>query len=345
MPTLPYSTLTDLIRAIFQAAGAPPDIALQVAESLVTTNLTGHDSHGIIRVKTYVEQIKKGALKPAARAVVSRRFGATAVLDGQWGFGQVTARTGAQLARDLAQDYGLGAVVLSNVNHIGRLGEYAEIIAQAGMVGTVMTGGTLSRPSVTPYGGAEAIFGTNPMAWAVPAGDQVLLSDFATAAVANGKIKVALDKGEAFPADMLLDKEGRPTTNPADFYDDGMLLPFGSYKGYGLNLMMEIIPVLLSGFAPITSPDFRPGNPTFMLATSIEAFTDRAYFEQQVVQLKARVKQVRPSAGSAGVLLPGEKESRTMAERLRDGIPLPDKTWVDLGAVAAEWGVTMPALD
>lgn len=344
MPSLPHTTLTDFIRAIFTGAGAPPDIALQVAESLVTTNLTGHDSHGIIRVKTYTDQIRAGALQPEARAVIGRRLGSTAVLDGQWGFGQVTARTGAELARDLAQEHGLGAVSLSRTNHIGRLGEYAEIIAQAGMVGIVMTGGTLGISSVTPYGGAEAIFGTNPMAWAVPTGDNVLLLDYATAAVANGKIKVALDKGEAFPPDMLLDKTGKPTINPADFYNGGMLLPFGSYKGYGLNLMMEIIPVLLSGFAPITSPDFQPGNPTLMLALSIEAFTDRAYFEQEVARLLARIRQVRPAAGSAGVLLPGEKETHYMAERLRDGIPLPDKTWADLCAVAVDWGVSIPDL-
>jgi uncharacterized oxidoreductase len=270
-------------------------------------------------------------------------MGAVAVLDGQWGFGQVTALVGARLALEIAMQQGIGCVALSNTNHIGRLGEYAEVIAQAGMIGIVLTGGTLTKPSVTPYGGAQPIFGTNPMAWAVPLGaDQPpLILDYATAAVANGKVRVALDKGEPFPPGMLLDKDGHDTTNPAAFYEGGMLLPFGTYKGYGINLMMEIIPTLLAGFAPIILPDFKPGNPTLILALNIEAFIPRAYFEQQTRDLLARIKQVPPAAGYDEVLLPGEKEARSLAQRQRDGIPLPDKTWADLCATAQSLGVAV----
>ncbi len=341
MPTLPHTTLTRLIRDIFAAAGTPDDIAQYVAESLVTTNLTGHDSHGIIRVKGYVVQIQNGSIRPEALPVIERQFGAIAVLNGQWGFGQVTAREGAGLAREIAAQQGIGCVALSDTNHIGRLGEYAEMIARAGMVGIVMTSGTMSLPSVTPYGGAEPLFGTNPMAWGVPLGasQPPLLLDFATAAVANGKVKVALDKGEPFPEGMLLDKDGFATTNPADFYGGGMLLPFGTYKGYGLNLMMEIVPVLLSGFVPIMLAGFKPGNPTLIFALNVEAFTSPQRFEREAVALLQRVKQVKPAAGYDEVLLPGEKESRIMTERLANGIPLPEKTWADLVACGAELGL------
>jgi uncharacterized oxidoreductase len=183
------------------------------------------------------------------------------------------------------------------------------------------------------------------MAWAVPTGGDPLLLDFATAAAANGKITVALSKGEPFSEGMLLDKNGKPTTNPADFFDGGMLLPFGTYKGSGLAIMMEIIPTLLAGFAPVSSPEFHPGNPTLIMALQVEAFTELERFERLTRELLARVKIVPPAADFDEVLLPGDKEARSMVERTRDGIPLPDKVWQDLTGLAAEFAVTVPAIE
>ncbi|HLV33869.1 MAG TPA: Ldh family oxidoreductase [Spirillospora sp.] len=342
MPNIEAQALTDFCSAIFEAAGAPDDIAATVARSLVQTNLMGHDSHGVIRVKSYIDQVRKGTIRPDARPQIERRFGATGVVNCQWGFGQIGARFGAEVARDLGLEHGIGCVSLSQVNHIGRLGEYADIIARGGLVAIVLTSGTFVKVSVTPYGGREPIFGTNPMAWAVPCGDEPLLLDFATAAVANGKIMVALSKGESFPPGMLLDKDGNPTTDPATFQLGGMLLPFGTYKGSGLALMMEIIPTILAGFAPLSSPEFVSGNPTLMIAVSVEAFTTRERFSRLVDELKARVKQVPPAAGFDEVLLPGEKEARSMAERLEHGVPLPDSVWQDLTSLASEYGVAVP---
>ena len=133
--------------------------------------------------------------------------------------------------------------------------------------------------------------------------------DFATSVVANGKVQVALSKGEAFPEGMLLDREGNPTTDPATFQDGGMLLPFGSYKGYGLSLMMELIPGILCGFSPVSSTEFRSGNPTMILALDIEAFTDLESFEQLTREFLARIKVVEPAPGFDEVLLPGEKRA------------------------------------
>lgn len=342
MPHVEAQTLIDFCDAMLQGAGAPADIAALVSRSLVQTNLMGHDSHGVIRVKTYINQVRSGAIQPAARPQVERRFGATATIDCAWGFGQVGARSGAEVARDLGQEHGIGCVALSQVNHIGRLGEYAEIIARSGLIAIIMTAGTVLQVSVTPYGGREPIFGTNPMAWAVPNGDTPFLLDFATAAVANGKIAVALSKGEPFPEGMLLDRDGNPTIDPASFYQGGMLLPFGTYKGSGLALMMEIIPVLLADFAPVSSPEFKPGNPTLMLAINIEAFTSRDRFERLVQELLARCRRVPPAAGFDEVLLPGDKEARSVETRLAEGIPLPDSVWNDLTTLAADYSVPVP---
>lgn len=344
MPLIRAETLKELGASIFAAAGAPDDIARMVADSLVQTSLTGHDSHGIMRTRLYVEMARKGELVPDARPRLRRRHGAIASVDCRRGFGQVGAQFGTALAAELAQEQGIGCVTLEEVNHVGRLGEYAEMLARTGLVGIVFTSGTVVRVSVAPWGGREPLLSTNPMAWAVPtqAGAVPLVLDFATSAVANGKVSVALSKGEAFPAGMLLDRNGAPTTDPATFQDGGMLLPFGSYKGYGLSLMMELIPGILCGFSPVSAAEFRTGNPTLILALDIEAFTDLKHFEQMTREFLARVKAVEPAAGFDEVLLPGEKEQRSIAERSAAGVPLPQSVWDDLCALAADYEVTIP---
>ncbi len=345
MPRIQAQTLSDLGAAVFMAAGAPDDIARMVADSLVQTSLTGHDSHGIMRARLYVDMVRKGDLVPDARPRLRRRAGAIASVDCRRGFGQVGAQFGTALVAELAQEQGIGCVTLEEVNHVGRLGEYAETLARQGLVGIVFTSGTVVRVSVAPWGGREPLLSTNPMAWAVPtqAGSEPLVLDFATSVVANGKVSVALSKGEAFPEGMLLDRNGVPTTDPATFQDGGMLLPFGSYKGYGLSLMMELIPGILCGFSPVSSAEFRTGNPTLILALDIEAFTELEHFEQMTREFLARVKAVEPAAGFDEVLLPGEKEQRSSAERSESGVPLPQSVWDDLCALAADYEVAIPA--
>ena len=344
MPVIQADRLIAFGKEIFEAAGTPADIAEAVARSLVQTNLTGHDSHGAIRIMQYVGQVKKGDLVADARPIVEKRMGAVALVDCGWGFGQIGARFGAEIARDLARENGIGCVSLRQVNHIGRAGEYAEMLASEGLVGIVMAAGTIVRKSVTPYGGREAIFGTDPMAWAVPLGGgrSPLVLDYATAIVANGKLDVAISKGEAFPEGMLLDKDGTPTTDPHAFSQGGMLMPFGTYKGSGLSLMMELIPTILSGFAPVSSPEHHPGNPALIIALKVDVFTEQERFERLARELTERVKAVPPATGFDEVLLPGDKEARSIAERLERGIPIPDTTWQQMTSLAQEHDVTIP---
>lgn len=346
MPLVQPQTLRDLGTAIFAAAGAPADIARAVATSLVQTSLTGHDSHGILRARLYVNMIRAGALIPDARPRLRRRAGAIARVDCGRGFGQIGAQYGTALAAEMAPQHGLACVALEEVNHVGRLGEYAETLARKGLIGILFTSGTVVRVSVAPWGGREPLLATNPMAWALPtqAGATPLVLDFATSVVANGKVQVALGKGEAFPPDMLLDRDGNPTTDPATFAEGGMLLPFGSYKGYGLSIMMELIAGVLCGFSPVSSTEFRAGNPTLILALNIAAFTGLERFEQQTREFLARVKDVEPAPGFDEVLLPGEKEQRAGAERSAAGVPLPAAVWDDLCALATELGVPRPVV-
>ena len=336
--TIRAEKLEGLSCEIFIAAGTPADIAAVVAESLVLTNLMGHDSHGVLRVKQYVTMIKDGMIQPAQRPRIRKRFGATAMVTGGYGFGQVGARYAAELAAKMGREHGIAAVSLGQTTHIGRLGEYTALIAARGLIGIGFTSGTMYSGWVTPYGGRERTFGTNPMSFAVPcADDGSLLLDFATAGIAHGKVVLARAKSTPLPRGMMLDKNGRPSSDAGILDDGAVLLAMGLHKGSGLAMMMEIIPTLLAGHRPISSPEFRYGNPTLLIALAPEAFDESGDFVQRVEDLKQRVKSVKPAADFDEVLLPGEPEARSYAERVKTGIPLPDAVWLDLRALADEY--------
>ena len=344
--TIQASPLEQFCQDIFVALGAPADIAAAVAQSLVTTNLLGHDSHGVLRVAQYASMIGDGMIKPGARPRITKRFGATAMLTGEYGFGQIGARRAAELAIELGQKHGIAAVSLGQTTHVGRLGEYTGMIAAARLIGIGFTSGSMYRGWVTPYGGRERVFGTNPMSFAVPcADDSLLLLDFATAAMAHGKVVLARAKGEHVPTGMMLGKDGRPTTDAAILDDGAILLAMGAHKGSGLALMMEIIPTLLAGHRPISSPEFKYGNPTLLLALSPQAFDEETDFRAHASALARRVKRVQPAHGFDEVLLPGEPESRSYAQRVKLGIPLPDAVWDDLRNIANKHGVSIPTAE
>ena len=336
--------LQQLCAGLFSAAGTPADIADAVAQSLVTTNLMGHDSHGVLRVKQYLGMIRDGMLKPAARPRLRKRFGATAMVTNGYGFGQIGASFAADLALELGREHGIAAVSLGQTGHIGRLGEYTHSIAARGLIGIGFAGGTLHKSWVTPYGGREPIFSTNPMSFAVPCADEeTLLLDFATASIAHGKLMLAQAKGVPVPQGMMLDKDGRPSTDASIVDDGAVLLAMGLHKGSGLSLMMEIIPNLLAGKRPVSSAEFHFGNPTLLMALLPEAFDEDTDFVEHVEQLKRRVKQVKPAASFEEVLLPGEPEARSYAEREAKGIPLPEAVWADLRESARELEVALPS--
>ena len=342
--TIQADPLTHLSREIFVAAGTPDDIAAVVAESLVMTNLFGHDSHGVLRVKQYVTMIREGMINPAERPHVRKRFGATAMVTGGYGFGQIGARYAAGLAAQMGREFGIAAVSLGQTTHIGRLGEYTQMIAAAGLIGIGFTSGTMYSGWVTPYGGRERTFGTNPMSFAVPCAEKsTLLLDFATAGVAHGKVVLARAKGVPVPQGMMLDKHGRPSTDPSILDEGAVLLAMGLHKGSGLAMMMEITPTLLAGHRPISSREFHFGNPTLLIALAPEAFDEDTDFVKHVDALKQRVKALRPAEEFDEVLLPGEPETRSYAQRAKSGIPVPDAVWADLCDLADEMGICIPA--
>lgn len=332
MLTFPADELRGLTLDILALLGTPPDYAQTVCNSLVGANLVGHDSHGVLRLTSYAQMIDAGTIVPAAVPEVDRTDGATAHVDGHWGWGPVGARLAANTAVALAEQYGVGVVTVDHCAHIGRIGEYVEMIANAGMVGMALCN---HYPSVAPFGGRERIFGTNPFALATPGGpDQPpIVVDFATAGVAEGKLRVARAKGETVAPGLVVDRDGNPSQTPQAFYEGGALLPFGGHKGYGLGLMVEVLGGLLSGAGIAVLPGFAGANGTLMLAIDISRFTPDAVFAERVTALGDRIHHSQTAAGVERVLLPGEPERLTYARRCQEGIPIPETTWAELQAL------------
>ena len=328
MPLVPASDLTAFSVRLLAAAGTPAAVAQRVAQALVESNLVGHDSHGVLRLPQYVEAIRGGTLHPAGELTVLRDRPATALVDCGWTFGQVAAQRGMQMAMDKAAVCGVGTVALRHCDHTGRIGEYAVAAAQRGFIGQVVCNGSIPGGLVAPFGGRRRALGANPMAWAIPNGSpQPLFLDFATSVVAHGKLQVAADKNEDVPEGWIIDKHGLPTRHPQDQFDDGAILPFGGHKGYALSVMIEAIGGALSGAGFPIMPNYRWDQGTLLTAIQVEAFQSLAEFERLVAELGQQLKAIPRAAGVEEILLPGEPEWRCRAQRLRDGIPLPQKTW------------------
>ncbi len=324
---------------LFAAAGAPDGIASAVATSMVENNLAGHDSHGAIRIPPYIARVKSGRIDPQATPSTARETPNTAIVSGNRGFGQIAARYAMGLAISKAKEHRLGAVGIVQCEHIGRLGEYSMMAAEAGLIGMVFAslGAGTDQAEAVPFGGARRALGTNPLSVAFPAGEvPPVLVDFATTMVAEGKVRVIAAEHEPVPEGWIVDAEGRPTTDPADFYAGGALLPFGGHKGFALGLLMDLFGAALTGALAFEPTDV--GNGTFMMVIDPEAFRPRADFLAAVDKECRRIKAVPPAPGFAEVLLPGEPERRTRAQRLREGIPLAEETWLALVDLGRELG-------
>ena len=340
MLTIAPSQLYEQVEQIFSAAGAPERVAQRIAQALVESNLVGHDSHGVQRVPEYIERILAGTLQLNGKIEIVRETPGTALIDCGWNLGQVALPQGMELAISKARRLGIGMAVLGHCDHTGRVGEYVVSAAEQGMIGQLTCNGSLPGGIVAPFGGARRALGANPIAWAIPMADgPPIFFDFATSIVAHGKSQVAADKGELVPAGWILDKEGNPTRDPHQQFDDGAILPFGGHKGYALGVMIELLSGGLSGAGFPLLPGYRWDQGTTLIAIDIGAFQPLDEFKEQVAAFARHLKAIPPAAGVAEILLPGEVEWRSRAQRLHAGIPLPEVTWERIKAAGAEVGV------
>jgi LDH2 family malate/lactate/ureidoglycolate dehydrogenase len=328
--------LRALMRALLDAAGTPADIAALVGDSLVDANLTGHDSHGVIRMLAYLEQVRSEALDPDARAEVVERSGAMGLVDGMWGWGQPAMLLATELAIDLAREFGLGLAAVRRCYHIGRVAPYVERIAAARMVGLAMAN---AGPAVAPYGGRSRVMGTNPIAWSVPrrSPEPPVTLDIATAFIAEGKLRVARSKAMPCPPGAVVNRDGLPSIDPNDFYDGGALVAFGTHKGSGFSILAQLLGRALAGMKPEDLAAHRGSNGPLAIAIDPGRLAPFDAFLTAVEGQVDDIHDAQPAEGFERVLLPGEPEILERERRAREGIDVPDRVWEDLMAAAREW--------
>lgn len=345
MPVLDPDALQRYVEQVFQSAGAPPQGASIVARHLVSANLMGHDSHGVIRIPWYLNAIREGSLDPSAEPVIEQESPATAVMNGNWNFGQVVARRAMELAVAKAAVSNIACVTAYQSHHVGRLGDYPPIAASAGMIGIAAVNNHGSGQLLAPFGGLQRRLSPNPISIAFPTGGTPFLLDMTTSAVAGGKLDVYRNRGEQLPEGWAVRSDGSPMRDAGDFRSgEGAILPLGGilgYKGFGLAFAIDILCGGLSPAGVSRADAVRFGNGLFTLAIRVEAFTPLEEFRRRVEELAAYCRSAA-KAGEGEILIAGEPEARS-AERRRAGIPIDEQTWAQITAAAASTGVVTPA--
>lgn len=345
MRRLAAAELTRLVTDIFRAVGSDTREAEIIAEHLVTSSLVGHDSHGLVRVSKYVDWVRRGDVVPNRHATIVHEKGAAVLVDGGFGYGQVIGLEAMEILSERARANGLAVLGIRNAAHLGRIGHWAEVLAEAGLISVHFVNTSGFGILVAPHGGSDRRLSANPFAAGAPrkSGSPLVL-DIATSVIAEGKIQVSRNKGEALPAGAVLDGQGRPTEDAEAFYADppGAILPFGGHKGSGISFFCELIAGSLSGghaSNPQSPTAGRLVNNMVSVAFDREIFGEGAFFDEDGERLIEWITGSPPAEPDGSVLLPGEIEMRMRADREANGIPVDDATWASLLSAAASCGV------
>jgi len=350
--TIKAKALEAFVADIFAAAGCSTEEGGRIGRYLVSANLSGHDSHGVVRVPRYASQKKAGTVVADVTVEVVVDTPVIAVVDGKYGFGQTVTPQAVRIGIDKAKKNGLSAVTLRNAGHVGRVGDWAEMAAAEGLVSVHFVNASGSV-LVAPYGGVDRRFSTAPYCVGIPRpGEDPLVLDFATSIVAEGKVLVASQGGKKVPDGALVGPDGKPSADPHLLYGDytptgprdhskgtGAIQAFGDHKGSGLAFMCEMLGGSFSGNGA-TDPKrgkFANGMLSFYLDPKV--FDPAGFFPKDIAKYAAFVKSSRPSSAGGEILLPGEPEVRTRHKRLAEGVPLPDDTWAAIVETARSVGL------
>ena len=363
---MPYETTTvpvDLLRGfmadIYTAAGCERAEADRVAHHLLSANLTGHDSHGVIRTPRYVQWLQEGKVKAGQQLTIVHDTPTHAIVDGNYGLGQTIGPLAVDFGIAKANQHGLAVIGLRNSGHIGRIGDWGERAAAAGLISLHFVN-VQQGELVAPYAGVDRRFSTNPVCIAVPTAEGPIILDFATSMVAEGKVLVASNGGKPVPHGALIEPDGRLTADPRTLYGPiegtpvrdsaqgtGALRAFGEHKGSGLAFMCEILAGCLTGggtSGPLPGGKrSRIANGMLSIYLSPGSF-GAAHFEAATREYAAYVKASRPAEPGVDVLIPGEPETRMRADRQANGIPLQTATWAAICATARSLGLAPPAI-
>jgi len=348
LPTLSAGQLTDFASSLLRAAGVGEREAHQVAESLVETNLYGHDSHGVVRLPWYLRQLRDGELFADVPLVVERETPAAVACDAGLGFGQIQA---TEMAIAKARTMGVACATARDCGHIGRLGAYPQLAAEENLAALMTVNDNGTFRVVAPPGGIEPRVSTNPLAIAVPGQDGPLVFDASTSVVAQGKVLLHRVEGTPCPEGWLHDAQGRPTTDPNTLLADppGTILPLGgpaAFKGFALAMMLDMLVGGLSGgHCPPAVPGAATCNTVLVVVWDPELFAGLDHFVGEVTRLAESVRTCPTREDVDKITLPGQRGAACREERLRSGIPIPEGNWARLLDVARELDIVPPDID
>lgn len=336
--------LKQIVSEIFAAAGCGPAEHERIAHYLVESNLVGHDSHGVIRVSFYIDWLRAGKVLANRELATVFENDALAVVDGQFGFGQVMGEQATRLGIAKAARQGVAVVALRNSGHLGRIGDWAEMAAHAGKVSLHFVNTSGGGILVAPFGGTERRLSANPIAAGVPVKDgPPIILDMSTCTIAEGKVKVAFNKGTRVPDGCLLDGAGSPTNDPKAFYatPPGAILPVAGHKGFGLSVIAEVLAGALTGGSCSHFGVNRVANNMLSIFFDPSFFRSADEFALEIGEFIAHVKSSRTVMPDGEILMPGEPEARCRARNLREGIEIDDTTWRQLIATGESLGVSV----
>jgi uncharacterized oxidoreductase len=345
MAEIDADTLRGFAIEVFCACGAPQNEAQIVADHLITANLLGYDTHGVIRIPQYVEAIREGVIKPGAAITVEHETDTTAVVDAGWNFGQVGGMRAIEVGIAKAQRFHTATVVAKRCNHAGRLGTFTHRAAQENLLAIGVCNSPRHGHFVLPWDGVDGRLATNPFSFAVPCGSSwPIVADFSTAETSEGAVRLHRNLRKPLPSGTIVDSQGAPTTDASKFYGPprGAILPFGGdkgYRGYALSLLVEILGGIMGGSSSTLD---QPGNGLAFVLVDIAAFLPAEAFDALMEELRRYLKSSRPARGKREVMLPGEPDFRKREERLRSGIPVDDETWAQIVRAASSAGVEWP---
>ncbi len=322
------------------AVGLPDEDAATCAELMVRADLQGADGHGIFRLPQYVRRIKGGAVNVKPKVKVAREAAGMALVDGDNGMGHVVMSFAAKTAIEKAKTAGAAWIGVTRSNHAGPASLYAAMPLAHDMIGLYLAVGNANH--MAPWGGIDLLLSTNPIAVAAPGNEAPIILDMATTVAAYGKVKTAVQRGEALPEGWMIDHQGRPLTDPRRA-DQGLLVPIGGYKGYGLALVFGLLAGTLNGAAmgsetvDFNADDVTPTNTGHaIVAISIAAFGEVDEFKRRVDKLAREIRRSRHMPGVARIWLPGEQSRAKFEERSKLGIPIPEPLRASLDKLARE---------
>ena len=339
-----HDALRLLCTRILEAANVPSQDARTVADLVVEANLCGLDTHGVIRLKLYVDRIKAGGIKTDPQLRVVRENACTALLDADNGLGPVGGTYAMELAIQKANSAGIGVVAIRNSNHYGPAGHYTRLATARNIIGISITNTLASMP---PTGGAAPRQGNNAYSIGFPADrEPAVIIDGATSKASWGKLFLCAQTGEDLPEGCFVDKNGQPTLSPQAVMDGGGLLPFAGHKGYGLAVAFELLTGMLADAPldheiphPYKKLDAPGDNTFFMAAFSLDCFAGADEFKRRMDEWIRCMRATPKAPGVERIWLPGEIEAVTRASRLEDGIPLGANMIQELRELAHEGGV------